>query len=168
MRGFRFCRFGHIHRHVLVHLQHGIRFMEIRTTAARNQNRGNTESLVQFLHTVDKRRDRLRFSVHHTLHQLVADHKIRRRRVLVDQKYICARFHRLDHICRLRRASAGVLRGKPLRVFSVGKCADKHGNIGRFDAPAVLRPDFYRRIVRDHIFPAVSVDMVINACHQCL
>ena len=45
---------------------------------------------------------------------------------------------------------------------------DKEGNINIADTSAILRPQFYRRIVRDDKFPAVPGDMVINAQFQSL
>ena len=104
----------------------------------------------------------------HTLHQLVADHKIRCACIFVDQKRFRPGFHTLDHIRRLRSASAGILRAECPGVFSVRQIIDEHRNIRLFDASSVFGAQFYRRRIGDHIFSSVSGNMIIYAQFQCL
>ena len=63
---------------------------------------------------------------------------------------------------RLGGAAAGIFRIKGFGVFAVRQIVDKHGNICFFNASAVFRTDFQRAVIRDHIFSAVSGDMIIN------
>ena len=138
--------------------------MKIRTGASGNKDRRDTVCVIQLLHTVNKRHDRFGITVDHTLHQLITDHKVCCTGILVDQKCFCARLHRLDHICRLRRASAGILRIKGYRVFSIRQVMNKHGNIHVTDASSILGTDFHRCIVRDDILPAIPCNVVIDTC----
>ena len=165
---FLFGKRGDLDRAVLFHLDDTVGFMEVRAAASCHQYCGDTVGIVKFPDPVDKRNDRFRIPADNALHQIVPDHKVRSTGILIDQEKFCARFHSFDGISCLRGAAAGIFRVKSGRIPAVRKVADKHGDIRLLNTSAVFRPEFHRRIVCDHIFPAVSVDMVINACHQCL
>ena len=172
-RGGILCRlfsgkFRNILRHIAVHLQDGVRNVKVRAGASGNQDGGNAAFFIEETGALDERGDGFLLPADHPLHQLVADHEIGGAGVLVDEKDPGAAFHALDHVGRLRGASAGILGVEGPGVLFVGKIVDEHGNIRLFDAAPVLGTDFEGGIIGDHIFPAVARDVVIHAQLQRL
>ena len=165
---FSFRVFRNIPRHIPVHLDNAVCRIEIGTGASRYDHRRDPKPLVKLPDPVDKRRDRLHVPMDHSLHQLIPDHEICRAGIFVDQKQGGSRLHGLDHVSRLGRAAAGVLRPELHRILSIGKVVDKHGNIRFLDASSVLRPDLDRRLVGDHVLSSVPGNMVVNAQLQRL
>src|SRR5699024_1470043 len=77
-------------------------------------------------------------------------------------------FDGLNRIGSLRGASAGVLCRKRSGIFSIWKVIDEKRDICPADASSIFGPQFYRGVISDHIFPAVSGDMVVDAQLQRL
>ena len=142
--------------------------MKIGAAAAHHQNGGNAALLVKIPGPLQKRRDGLFFPGDDLLHQLVPDHKVGGRSVLINEKYPAARTDSFYYISRLGRAAAGIQRGKGSRIFSAGQVVDKQGNVRVCDLPAFLRPQLQRAVICDDQLPAIPVHMVVHAPLQRL
>ena len=79
------------------------------------------------------------------------------------RKTFASHLHSLYHIGGLGGAAAGVLRGEAGGVSAVWQIADKHGDIHRGNASAVLRPEFYGGVISNHVFPPVPGDVIVDA-----
>ena len=79
-----------------------------------------------------------------------------------------SRLERFDDIGSLRSTSAGILGIKGMGVFVVWQVVDEERNIRVLDASTVLRTDFYRIVPGDHIFSAISSNMVIHTQFESL
>ena len=152
-----------VHRPVAVHHQDMIRNIEESPRASRNQDGGNTRFPVQIPRPLQKRRNGLLVPHDHLLHELIPNHEIGGRCILVDQKQPGSRLNAFHHGSRLGGGTAGILGGKFLRVFFIGQIIDKQGNIHIPDGPAVLRPQLQRRLLSDNEFPSVSFYMIVHA-----
>lgn len=102
--------FCDVNRLVAVHLDHGIRNMEKGTGTARYQDGRNSCLLIQIARTGKKRRDRLFVRADNFLHKCIPYHKVRRRRILIQQKQAASRLHAFHDPGCLRCASAGIFR----------------------------------------------------------
>ena len=102
------------------------------------------------------------------LHQLVPQHEVGGRGILVDQKHPASGLPALDDPGRLGGAAAGVRRGEAAGILFIGQVVDEQGNVHVVDAAPILGPQFEGRIVRDHILPAVPGNVVVDAQLQGL
>ena len=116
---------GDVVGNVLLHLNHLIRDVEVGAGAARHDDGGDPEVLIEAAHPLDKGRDGLLRGGDHLLHELVTNHKVGGRGVLVDEEQAAAALDGLHQVSGLGGASAGVLRGEMPGVLFVGQMADK-------------------------------------------
>ena len=153
---------GDIHRHIIIHLDHGICNMEKGTRASCNQDRGNPCFFKKILCSFQKWGNGLLFPADHLLHKAVTNHEIGGRGVLIQEKYPASSLHSFHNSSRLGSASAGILCGKTVSVLFIGQIIDEQGNIHIFYKSSILRTKLLGSNVCDHVLSAISCNMVIN------
>ena len=136
--------------------------MKIGAGTSRDNDGRDTACFIEKAGSFNKGSDGFFLTAYHPLHQLVPDHEISGTGIFIDEEKGSAAFHSFDDIGCLGGAAAGIFCIKGFGVFAVRQIVDKHGNICFFDTSSVFRADFQRAVIRDHIFSAVSGDMIIN------
>ena len=158
-----FYPFRNIHWTVTVHLQNFMSNIEKGSRASSYQNRRNPGLFIQIPGPFQKRGNGFFFSLDHFLHKIIPHHKVCCRGILVNEKELRSCFYPLHDTGGLRGTSAGILRRKRRGILFIGQIINKKGNISIPDCPSLLCPQLHCCLLRNHKFPAVSCNMVINS-----
>ena len=137
--------------------------MKVGTGTASHYDGGDAICLIEFSNAIDKRGNGFHIPVNDTLHQLIANHKIRRAGIFVDEKQGGVGFQALYYIGGLRSAAAGIFCHESVGIFTIRQVVDKHGDVRLVDAAPIFGTDFHCRMIGDDIFPAISSDMRIDS-----
>ena len=143
-----------------------IRNIEESTGTACHQNRGNTGLFVQIPCTLQKWCDRFLFPANHLLHELIPQHKVGGRSVLINQEQMCACLQTFNYPGRLGSTSAGIHGREAGGILLIGKIIDKHGNIYISHGSTIFCPKLDSRSICNDKFPAITRNMVIDASLQ--
>ena len=163
-----FGRVCNVPGYIVIHLYDSICNMEKSTGASGYQDSGNTSLFIKLTCTFQKGGNRLLFTLYYLLHKSIPYHKVGGRGILIQQKKMAACFHAFHDSGCLGGTSTGILGRKTMGILLVGQVIDKQGDVYILNETSIFWAKLDSSAVCDHIFSAVSGDMVVYAKFQCI
>ena len=134
-----------------------------RSRSACNEHRRHPKLIEEGSDAVDKGCDGFLVGGDQGTHELISDHEVRGRRVLVHQQRRRTGSDGLDEVCGLRGGAAGVSRAKRARVDARGQVGDERGDVRPRHRAAVLRPHAHDVRLGDDPFATICSNVGIDA-----
>src|SRR5699024_10823054 len=128
-----------------------------------DQDCGDCAVLPQIQNPVDKGSNGFLVRVNHLLHKLIPNHEVSGAGVLIHKKDPGTHLQTFDDSGRMGGAASGILGGEGCGIFSAGQAVDEAGNVLIPDGTVILRPQLQGGIVGNHVFPYVTVNVVVYA-----